>query len=236
VSDGYEPIRSYQRLFRPERRLYAVEGRPLPVPGGVPLRWLGLAAGTLVGVVALDSGSPFVLGAITAAASLAGLSVGGRGATITAGGAALVGAWLAGTALGLLDWPLRLIVLPVAVATLATQATPDGRRAERFAAAWLGLRLAPARRSQGRALPLAGLPHRLGAKFWVAPDERSPAMRRGRVLGPAIVGFVEPVCLRRAGSRARRLVAKPKRGRARRRSLVAERVVIADGEVLEVRA
>jgi hypothetical protein len=236
VSDGYEPIRSYQRLFRPERRLYAVEGRPLPVPGGVPLRWLGWAAGTLVAVIALDSGSPFVLGAIAAAASLAGLSIGGRGEAIAAGGAALAGAWLAGTALGLVDWPLRLVVLPVAVATLATQATPDGRRAERFAAAWLGLRLAPARRSQGRALPLAGLPYRLGGKLWVAPDERSPALRRGRVLGPAIAGFAEPVCLRRAGSRGRRLVARPKRGSARRGSLIAERVAIAKGEVLEVRA
>ena len=34
-----EPIRSYQRIFRPERRIYHLEGRALPVPGGVPLRW-----------------------------------------------------------------------------------------------------------------------------------------------------------------------------------------------------
>jgi len=236
VSDGYEPIRSYQRLFRPERRLYAVEGRPLPVPGGVPLRWLGWAAGTLVVAITLPSGSPLVLGTIVAAGALAGLSAGGRGAAIVAAGVTLAGAWLAGTALGLLDWPLRLIVLPVAVATLATQATPDGRRPERFAASWLGLRLASGRRSLGRGLPLAGLPYRLGARLWVAPDERSPVLRRGRVRGPAIASFAEPACLRRAGWRGRRLVARPKRGGARRGSLVAERVAIAEGEVLEVRA
>lgn len=235
MTDGYEPIRSYQRLFRPERRLYAVEGRPLPVPGGVPLRWLGWAAGSLVAAIALAAGSPLVIGTFAAAAALAGHSAGGRGAAIAAAGAALLGAWLAGMALALVDWPLRLVVLPVAVATLATQATPDGRRAERFAASWLSLRLAPSRRSLGRALPLAGLPHSLGAKLWVAPDERSPALRRGRVLGPAIVSFAEPVALRRSGSRGRRLLARPARDRNRRGSLVADRVAVADGEVLEVR-
>jgi hypothetical protein len=41
-------IRSYQRIFKPERRICQVEGRSLPVPGGIPLRWLAwadLAAG-----------------------------------------------------------------------------------------------------------------------------------------------------------------------------------------------
>lgn len=234
MSDGYEPIRSYQRLFRPERRLYAVEGRPLPVPGGVPLRWLAWAAGTLVAAIALASGSPLVIGTLAAAAALGGRSAGGRGAAIAAAGAALSAAWLAG--LALVDWPLRLVVAPIAVATLATQATPDGRRAERFAASWLRLRLAPARRSLGRTLPLAGLPHRLGGKLWVAPDERSSVLRRGRVRGPATASFAESVALRRAGSRGRRLLARPKRGRNRRGSLVAERVAIGKGEVLEVRA
>jgi hypothetical protein len=236
VSDGYEPIRSYQRLFRPERRLYAVEGRALPVPGGVPLRWLGWAAGVLVLAIALTVGSPLVLGTIAASAALVGLSAGGRGAAIAAAGVALAAAWLAGMALILVDWPLRLVVIPVAVATLATQATPDGRRAERFAASWLALRLGPTRRSLGRGLPLAGLPYCLGARLWVAPDERSPVLRRGRVRGPAIASFAEPACLRRAGSRGRRLVARPKPGSARRRLLVTERVAIAEGEVLEVRA
>lgn len=236
MSDGYEPIRSYQRLFRTERRLYAIEGRALPVPGGVPLRWLGWAAGALVGVTALASGSPLVLGLIAATAALAGRSAGGRGAGIAAATMALGAAWLTGLALALVDWPLRLIVLPLAVATLATQATPDGRRAERFAASWLALRLAPARRSAGRELPLSNLPHRLGGKVWVAPDERSPGLLRGKVRGPATVSFAEPVCLRRAGLRGRRLVARPTRGRGRRGSLIAEWVAIAEGEELEVRA
>jgi len=48
MSHGYEPIRSYQRIFRPERRIYQVEGHVLPVPGGVPLRWLAYAGTALV--------------------------------------------------------------------------------------------------------------------------------------------------------------------------------------------
>ena len=111
MNEGFEPIRSYQRIFRPERRLYAVEGRSLPVPGGVPLRWLGWASVALLGAIALSSGSPFVLGLIGSAAALAGLAAGRRLAALLAAGGALAAAWLAGAALALVDWPLRLGVL-----------------------------------------------------------------------------------------------------------------------------
>jgi hypothetical protein len=169
---GYEPIRSYQRIFRPERRIYSVEGHVLPVPGGVPLRWLAYAAAALAAVLALSSGSlavPLIAGA---AASLAGFALGGREGAALAGIATLAATWLAGLALGLLDWPLRLVVIPLAFATLATQVSPDGRRADRFALSWLALRLAPPRRSLGRALPGAGTPHRGGGALWVAREAR----------------------------------------------------------------
>ncbi len=172
MSTGYEPIRSYQRIFRPERRIYQVEGHALPVPGGVPLRWLAYAGAALVIVLALSSGSATVPILVALAASAAGLALGGREEAALAGIVAFAASWLAGFALGLLDWPLRLIVVPVAVATLATQATPDGRRADRFAAAWLALRLAPRRRSLGRALPAAGVPHPVRGQLWVAREAR----------------------------------------------------------------
>lgn len=170
MSAGYEPIRSYQRIFRPERRIYQVEGHVLPVPGGVPLRWLAYAAAALVAILALSSGSlvvPVLFGLVAAAA---GLALGGREEAGLAGFAAFAASWIAGLALSLLDWPLRLVVLPVAVATLATQAAPDGRRADRFAASWLALRLAPRRRSLGRALLAAGTPHRAQGQLWVAKE------------------------------------------------------------------
>jgi hypothetical protein len=91
-----------------------------------------------------------------------------RGAA--AGALAFGAVWLAGAVLGLLDWPLRLVVMPVAVATLATQASPDARRADRFALSWLALRLAPSRRSLGRALPPTGTTRRASVEVWVARE------------------------------------------------------------------
>jgi hypothetical protein len=176
VSPDREPIRSYQRIFRPERRIYQVEGHRLPVPGGVPLRWLAYAAAALVAILALSSGSATLDALVGLTAALAGRLLGGREAAVLAGVAAFAGAWALGLALGLLDWPLRLIVIPAAFGTLATQATPDGRRADRFAASWLALRLAPRRRSLGRALPPAGARVRGGGELWVA----RPKDREGR--------------------------------------------------------
>jgi hypothetical protein len=178
MSPRSEPIRSYQRIFRPQRRIYQVEGHALPVPGGVPLRWLAYTAATLAAILALGSGSVTVDLIAALAAACAGGVLGGRPAAAAAGIVAFAGAWALGLALGLIDWPLRLIVIPAAVGTLATQATPDGRRADRFAASWLALRLAPRRRSLGRALPPAGVALRCGGELWVAGGEHGD--RRAR--------------------------------------------------------
>jgi hypothetical protein len=234
VNEGREPIRSYQRIFRPERRIYQIEGWALPVPGGVPLRWLAYATGALLAVLALGSGSPAIAVGLTLGAATAGLLLGGRAGAALAGAGAFAGFWVGGFLLGLLDWPLRLIVVPVALATLATQATPDGRRADRFAASWLALRLAPRRRSLGRGLPAAGVPQRRGGEVWVAPDEHSARLRRGRVQGPATVGFSSEVEVRRGGLRQQRLLAQPARGRGRR-ALVTRRLALDEGELLQVR-
>ncbi len=235
MTEGREPIRSYQRIFRPERRIYQLEGRALPVPGGVPLRWLGYATGALVAVLALGSGSATIAVLVALAAALAGLAVGARAGAALAGVGAFAGVWVAGFALALLHWPLRLVVVPVAVATLATQATPDGRRADRFALSWIALRLAPRRRSLGRALPAAGIAQRHGGGVWVAPDEHSGHLRRGRVRGAATVAFSAEVRVRRAGTRQRRLLARPARGHRRRREMQTRRLAVGQGELLEVR-
>jgi len=236
MSEGREPIRSYQRIFRPERRIYQLEGRTLPVPGGVPLRWLAYATGALVGVLAIGSGSATVALAIALAAALAGLAVGGRAGACAAGVGALGAFWAVGFLLGLLDWPLRLVVVPVAVATLATQATPDGRRADRFALSWLALRLAPRRRSLGRSVPPAGRPQLHDGSLWLAPDEHAPGLRRGRVRGRTTVAFASEMRVRRGALRQSRLSARPTRRRAPRPGeLVTARLAVGAGEVLEVR-
>jgi len=235
VSEGYEPIRSYQRIFRPERRIYSIEGRPLPVPGGVPLRWLAYATAALLLVVALGSGSVAVALTIAVVAGLGGASVGGRVGGAAAALGALAATWIGGLVLGLLDWPLRLLVIPAALATLATQATPDGRRADRFALSWLAVHLAPLRRSLGRALPALGRARLLGGELWVAPDERSPRLRRGRVRGPAIAFFSAPVAVRGSRWRRRRRVAQAPGRRQSRGDVSARRLALGEGEVLEVR-
>lgn len=235
MNEGREPIRSYQRIFRPERRIYQIEGRALPVPGGVPLRWAAYATGALIAVLAISSGSSAVAVLVAIAAATAGLFVGGLAGALLAGGAALAAVWAAGALLGLLDWPLRLVVLPVAVATLATQATPDGRHADRFALSWLALRLAPRRRSLGRAIEPAGIPQLREGRVWVAPDEHAPQLRRARIRGAGTISFAAEMRVRRAGARQRLVIARSAAARGRRADLVTTRLAIGEGEILELR-
>jgi hypothetical protein len=233
VSEQPAPIRSYQRIFRPERRLYSIEGRVLPVPGGVPLRWLAYAAASLVAVIALSAQAqtPILIAAL--GAGVVGFAAGGAAGGATAALGALGAAELAGVLLSLLDWPLRLVVIPAAFATLATQATPDGRSADRFVRSWLALRLVASRRSLGRPLPGFGT-RVAGGWLWVNPDERSPELRAARLRGPARVRFGVAVELRRARLRRGLLVAC-RLGWRHRRGEIADRLELEAGERLEVR-
>ena len=230
-----DSIRSYQRIFRPERRLHHIEGRALPVPGGVPLRWLGYAGSALLAVLALGTGSILLYAAIAGCAAVTGAVLGGREGATLAGGAALVGSWVAGHVLGALDWPIRLIVIPAGVAIIATQATPDGRPAHRFAAAWLSLRLSPRRRSLGRALPAEGTPRIEDGEVWVSPDERSPALRRARIRGEGVIVFGAEVSARRSRLRQGRIRVAESHGPARQREVLTARLAVVAGETVEVR-
>jgi len=222
-----EPIRSYQRIFRPERRIYQVEGHRLPVPGGVPLRWVGYFLASLLAVIALSGRSPLVAALAAAVAAGGGWVAGRAPGALAAGSAAFVAAQLVGLVLSGLDWPLRLAIVPALLATVGTQATPDGRVAHRYAISWLALQLRPARRSLGRPLPPSGETRRRPAAVWVAGDS-SGSLRRGRVTGPARVTFAAPLAVRRRG---RRLVATP----TTQPESVAAGVDLAAGERLEVR-
>lgn len=235
MSADRAPIRSYQRIFKPDRRVYQVEGRRLPVPGGVPLSWLGYALGALLGVIALSSRSPLLSLALAAAVLGYGLSLGGGPAALVAGAGALGGSQVLGSMLGTLDWPLKLLVIPALVATLATQATPDGRAPWRFALSWLALQLRPARRSLDRPLPSCDARLDLGGAVPVAGDWRTPQLRRARIKGPAVVRFREKVRVERRGPRGTRLRTLASAGRSRRGAVVTNRVELIDGETLELR-
>lgn len=235
MADERYPIRSYQRIFRPDRRVYQIEGHRLPVPGGVPLRWLGYATASLLGVLVLSGRSLGLSVLLGVGAGGYGLAVGDRAAAALAGAAVAFGAQVAGLVLGGLDWPLRLLMVPALVATLLTQATPDGRPAHRYALSRVRLWLSPARRSLGRPLPPGGEPRWQPTELWVAPDEHVPGLRCARVHGPAVASFTAPVLVARGRLRRRRWRARPVRASSRGRGSVVDSFELAAGERLEVR-
>jgi hypothetical protein len=233
MSEAPDTIRSYQRIFTPDRRLYSIEGHPLPVPGGVPLRWLGYASTAFVLVLVLGAHSTTIAVLGAGIGGLVGLGAGGRSAGIVAAAAGFLSVELGGWMISALDWPLRLIVIPGAVATLGTQATPDGRRAHRFAFSWLLLRLAPGRQSLGRGLAHhADAAESVGLSLWVGRDEHSPTLPPGVIHGPAEITFTEPVEARKRGRRRVRVSCL---GWRARRGAVVRTLSVAEGERVEVR-
>jgi TcpE family len=233
VSDSQAPIRSYQRIFKPDRRIYQIDGRRLPVPGGVPLNWLVWAFGTLLAVLVLSSRSLlFTLVAGGVGALLGAGSRGWRGA-VAAGAVAACAVQVCGLLLGWVDWPLRLLVLPGLVATAAGQLTPDGRSAHRYLLSRVAVRLRAARRSLERPVTVDGEMADWAPRVWVAPDHYSPVLYHGRVQGPARVVFGREVVLT---PRRGRHVARPAAGhRMREREVLAEVVQLERGQVLEIR-
>ncbi len=235
MSDQPAPVRSYQRIFSPDRRIYQIEGHPLPVPGGVPLRWLGYAVATLLAIIVISARSPGLTALVVAAVGLAGLAAGGRLAGALAATAALAAVTVLGVVLGVLDWPLRLLILPGLAATLATQATPDGRPAHRFVASWLGVRVR-GRRSLGRPLAAPGARLLIRGQAWVSPDQHAPALRHARVHGPATVRFGDPMAVRARRWPGRGRLARPVAQRRRgKRNVAVDSVELAPGERLELR-
>ncbi len=231
-------VRSYQRIFRSDRRIYQVEGRRIPVPGGIPLVWLGYAAATIVAVLLLGSGSLTLSVLLAVGAALLVGAAGDRRAALVAAVVVLAGTQAVSVLLSVVDWPLRLLVLPSLVATLATQATPDGRPAHRYALSWLWLQVRPSRRWLGQALPVEAR-RRLELRVGVAADHRSPRLRRGRVTGPATVVPSAPVALRVGGwpwNRGQAVLEPGIRAGRRGRRALAGPLELRAGERLEVRA
>jgi hypothetical protein len=101
----------------------------------------------------------------------------------------LSGTPVIGAMIGLLPWPLRLIVLPGLGTRALCHRRPDGRPAHEAIAAYLAFAL--------RAKHLVGLERspspdpQLGV-FAVAGDERSTMYARGVIAGPATVLLRQP--------------------------------------------
>jgi hypothetical protein len=233
MSDSAHPIRSYQRIFKPDRRVYAIDGHRLPVPGGVPLEWLGWAFASLVVVLVLSQRSILLAVVLAAIGGLLGASSHGWAGLVLGGLAAFVASLLAGVVLDWLDWPLRLLIAPGLIATLAGQGSPDGRPAHRYLTSWVRLRMRAARRSPDGALPDEEETRVWAPRVWVAPDEHSPMLHHGRVRGPARLVFARPIVA--IPGRGRVIVRRAEGHRLRTGERLAEVIELGDGQVVEVR-
>jgi TcpE family len=224
-------VRSYQRLFSPERRIYAIDGRTLPIPGGVPLRWLLHAAAILLAAIVLAGIHPAVIAAGAGMAYVSAARLGRRREGAVLAAASAVALTAGGLVVGVVDWPLRLVVLPAVGATMLTQISPDGRSLPRYLVSLARVRIA-GRRRLGAALPVAGASRRLELRVAVAADRHQPTLHRARITGPCRVRFAEPVLVlrRRRGVRLMPVAAEP-----RRRGVMVDVLDVGSGERVEVR-
>jgi len=233
VSDSTHPIRSYQRIFKPDRRIYQIDGRRLPIPGGVPLEWLCWAFCSLIGVLVLGQRSIVFAGVVAAVVGLVAASSHGWTGAVLGGLAGLVVTLFAGVVLDWLDWPLRLLVVPGMIATLAGQSSPDGRPTHRYLSSLAALRLRAARRTLDGAIGAEQQQRLWAPQVWIAPDQHSPILHHGRVKGPARLVFAHRVV---AIPGRGRLIIRPAEGhRMRSGERLCEVVELGDGQVVEVR-
>jgi hypothetical protein len=233
MSDSVLPIRSYQRIFHADRRIYQIDGRRLPIPGGVPLEWLGWAFAALVGILVLSERSIAVAVLLGGLGGVLGASSHGWAGAVLGVLAGFAATLLVGVMLGWLDWPLRLIVAPGMIATFAGQASADGRAAHRYVMCWVALRLRATRRSLDGPLPMESGERVWAPRVWFAADEHSPVLAHGRVCGPARLVFAHPVVVCRG--RGRR-IARPAEGhRVRAGERTVEVIELDAGQIVEVR-
>jgi hypothetical protein len=231
MSERRAVVRSYQRLFVPDRRIYAVDGRTIPVPGGVPLRWLAHAAAVLAATLVVAGEHPVVIVGAGVCAYRWTARLGRRREGLRLAGLVAIGLAAAGLVVGVVDWPLRLVAWPMIAATASTQLAPDGRSVHRYLASLLWVRVA-GRRRLARALPVAGHRRRLAPCVGVAGDEHRPWLGRARITGPCRVTLAEPVLVCRG---RRRIVLRPVAGQRRRGGVMVDALHLTAGERAEVR-
>ena len=230
MSERRAVVRSYQRLFVPDRRIYAIDGKTIPVPGGVPLRWLAHAAAAALVLLLLGGRHPAVVGAGALAAYRSASRLGRRREAIRRAAAVAVVLTVAGPVVDVVDWPLRLIVVPAVAASALTQLAPDGRSVPRYLASMARVRVA-GRRRLGAALPVAGTTRTVTGRVAVLADSHRAVLGRARITGPCRLAFAEPVLIRR-GLRGRRLI--PVAGEHRRLGVMVDALELDAGERVEV--
>jgi hypothetical protein len=228
VGEKRAVVRSYQRLFVPDRRIYAIDGRTIPVPGGVPLRWLGAYVAAVAVVLVVGGRSPAVVATAAALAYGSAARLGRRREGVLWAGATAAGLVVSGAMVDTLDWPLRLVVGPALAASALTQLAPDGRRVPRYLVSVLRV-AAAGRRRLGVALPEAGRRRSFAPRVVVVCDRHRPVLGWARITGPCVVRFAEPMLVGRRG-RLRPVACEP-----RRLGVMVDSLRLGRGERVEVR-
>jgi hypothetical protein len=136
---------------------------------------------------------------------------------------------LIGDVLRQLAPPLRLVIVPVALAYLLTQLRADGRPAHALAVAWVRHAVAPRRLAGFRPVPQVGRVVTMG-ELAAVPDERCARYRRAVVCGPARVMLRFPA---RAHARARTIRLRQAAGVPMLRGRVVE---LGLGQRMEIEA
>jgi len=235
-----ELLRSYRRVFNIDRRIYSIEGRQVPIPGGIPLRFVGWLLASLLGMLMLRSGSTMVLLLVVVVAGLIGNRRNGwPGATVGA-----VMGWAGFTVLSfglsLIGPVVAFFVIPFAFAMFSLTAEPDGRPPHRFALSYIGWQMAPRRTDLQSSVAAVGETRSYRAsECYIAPDWRSPVLRAGRFKGEGELTFDRGARVRRVRRmplvrRSNRYVIRPADSRLRGSEVVAN-LSLAAGEQAEVR-
>lgn len=233
-------LRTYRRVFNIDRRIYSIEGHQLPIPGGIPLRFIGWLAVSLLLMLMLRSGAPLVMLLTIAVGGGIGRRRGGWGGAVVG---AVIG-WAAFTvssfALSLLSAPIALVVIPFAIAMFSLTAQPDGREPHRYALSFIAWQLAPSRSDGHAGVAAVGETRSFRAsECYIAPDWRSPVLRAGTFNGAADLTFDRGARVRRrrrpfARRRPNRYLIRPPESRLRRSQVVAG-LTLEPGEQAEVR-
>ncbi len=227
-----QTIHSYRRIFRVDKRVYSVQGRQLPFPGGIPLRILGwiAVAEALIVVLYLQS---TVFAVIFA---LVGALAGWRRGRITGVLAGAVVGWASYVVLGfvfhIVPWEVTFVAIPAAIAGVSIRAEPDGRSPHRYAASWITWQLSPRRWSADGSVPAIDSTHTYRPSCPIAPDWRTPRLHRAEIRGPSTVTFRDPMRVRKLGVGRKDLLARPARRTRRGQTLAI--VTLTEGQTMRV--
>ncbi|MBA2523106.1 MAG: hypothetical protein H0V25_07200, partial [Solirubrobacterales bacterium] len=170
----------------------------MPIPGGIPLRFIGWLFASLLVMVMLRSGSNIVMLLVIVIAGLIGRRRDGWPGAAVGAVMGWAGFTVLSFALSLIGPIVAFFVIPFALTMFSLTAQPDGRPPHRFALAYIGWQLAPRRTDGHTGVAAVGEMRSFRAsECYVAPDFCSPVLRAGIFTGEGEITFDRGARIRR---------------------------------------